>query len=161
MEGAKPLDAQARKEKKENNLREGTERRQRKRETIRLKKTSERERKNAALRKRGMKRNDEEGQENNNKETRRQANARRRSGVHSCFLLVSGYSSRGSANLVSPCLTCSMRILSLLAFFPIALTLERKYERSAPQSGPVREPLSPYSSLWDSRILPNMQETMT
>lgn len=34
-------------------------------------------------------RNDKRGQENNNKETRRQDNVRRRAGVHSCFLLVS------------------------------------------------------------------------
>lgn len=52
MEGARPLDGQAgegKKKKKEHSLREGTERRQRKRETMRG-----RRRKNAALRKRGM-----------------------------------------------------------------------------------------------------------
>lgn len=45
---------------------------------------------NIGLRKRRARQNDKRGRENNNKETRRKDNVRRRSGVHSCFLLVSG-----------------------------------------------------------------------
>lgn len=47
-------------------------------------------------------RNDKGGRENNNKETRRRDNVRRRSGVHSCFLFVSGWRSRND----QPRITC-------------------------------------------------------
>lgn len=43
--------------------------------------------------------------------------------IHAFYSLAIGYSSRGSADLVLPCLTCPMRLLSLLASFPIDLIL--------------------------------------
>lgn len=143
--------------KKENNLRKGAEGRQRKRGEKMARRRGGGEvskRKTRGLRKRGMRRNDGEGRGNNNKETRRQDNARRRSGVHSCFLLVSGYSSsrvgQPPYHLVSPAQYDSSRSL---VPFPISLQLTLDtYERYVHSLNRSTDPLAAYSFLWDSHL---------
>lgn len=72
---------------------------------------------------RRVRRNDKSSRENNNKETRRRDNVRRRSGVHSCFLFVSGWRSRnGQPRITLPHLPDERRdsplFSSLYLFLP-------------------------------------------